>query len=83
MNYKNLKDFVYKNQNILWILYFSAAGVMSYFIFKTNFLYILLFIIAAETTFYLVFNKQWDFVKRYLFNIFYVMGYVVPLLIEG
>lgn len=60
-------------------MYFIAAGVATYYIFKTDILYIVFAIIAVELAYFLVFRTKWNFVKRYLLNLFYVTGYVIPL----
>ena len=39
-------------------------------------------IIALELTYFIVFRTKWNFMKRYLFNIFYVFGYLTPLLLS-
>ena len=67
------------NYDLLWVMYFIAAGLATYYIFKTDILYIALAIIAVELAYFLVFRTKWNFIKRYLLNLFYVMGYVIPL----
>lgn len=67
------------NYDLLWVIYFIAAGLATYYIFETDILYIVFAIIAVELAYFLVFRTKWNFIKRYLFNLFYVMGYVVPL----
>jgi positive regulator of sigma E activity len=67
------------NYDLLWVIYFIAAGLATYYIFETDILYIVFAIIAVELSYFLVFRTKWNFIKRYLFNLFYVMGYVVPL----
>ena len=67
------------NYDLLWVIYFIAAGLATYYIFETDILYIFFAIIAVELAYFLVFRTKWNFIKRYLFNLFYVMGYVVPL----
>ena len=67
------------NYDLLWVMYFIAAGVATYYIFKTDILYIVFAIIAVELAYFLVFRTKWNFVKRYLLNLFYVTGYVIPL----
>ncbi len=66
--------------NLLWVIYKFAAGFLVYTIFKTDWLYILLGILAAEIAFFIVYRKNWIFMKRYLFNLFYLLGYLTPLL---
>lgn len=70
------------NYDLLWILYYIGAGLATYFIFDTDVEYIVFAAIAVELSYYIVFNTSWNFIKRYLFNLFYVMGYVVPLVIS-
>ena len=67
------------NYDLLWVIYFSAAGLATYYIFETDILFIVLAVIALELAYFLLFRTKWNFIKRYLFNLFYVVGYVVPL----
>ena len=69
------------NYELLWAVYFSIAGFMTYYVFQTDILYILFAIIAFEMTYFILFRTKWNFIKRYLFNLFYVAGYVIPLVI--
>lgn len=66
--------------NLLWVMYKFGAGFLVYTVFKTNWLYILLAVLLAEIIFYLIYKKHWLFVKRYLFNLAYLFGYLTPLL---
>jgi hypothetical protein len=66
--------------NLLWVLYMFSAGLLTYVVFQTNWVLILIGILLLEILFYLIYRKSWLFVKRYLFNLFYVFGYVTPLL---
>lgn len=66
--------------NLLWVLYMFSAGLLTYVVFQTNWVLILIGILLLEILFYLIYRKSWLFVKRYLFNLFYLFGYVTPLL---
>lgn len=68
--------------DVIQTLYFLGAGLATYYIFKTDFIYILFAIIALELTYFLVFRSRWNFVKRYVFNVFYAFGYLVPLIVS-
>ena len=67
------------NYDLLWILYFLIAGLLTYFVFKTDIIFIVLAVVALELAYYLIYRTKWNFVRRYLFNLFYVVGYVTPL----
>lgn len=66
--------------NLLWVLYMFGAGLLTYTVFKTNWVLILIGVVVIETLFYLIYHKHWLFIKRYLFNLFYLFGYATPLL---
>lgn len=66
--------------NLLWVAFKFSAGFLVYTVFKTNWLYIILSVLAAEIIFYIVYKKHWLFIKRYLFNLAYLLGYLTPLL---
>ena len=66
--------------NLLWVLYMFGAGLLTYVVFKTDWVLILIGIVLLEIIFYLIYKKTWLFIKRYLFNLFYLFGYVTPLL---
>ena len=67
------------NYDLLWILYFLIAGLLTYYVFETDILFIVLAVIALELAYYLIYRTKWNFIRRYLFNLFYVVGYVTPL----
>jgi len=63
---------------ILYFLYSFAAGVAAYFIFRTDLVTLLLFIITLEIfvyLFYLNFRMIWNLYERALFNLFFFFGY--------
>lgn len=60
-------------------LLFFASGVSTYYIFKTRLLYLLFFILIFEIVLYLVYKKNFIFIKRFLLNVFYLAGYLLPL----
>ena len=68
--------------DLLQTIYFIGAGLGTYYLFKTDIVYIIFAIIALELTYFIVFRSKWNFMKRYLFNIFYVFGYLTPLLLS-
>lgn len=70
------------NYELLWILYYIGAGLATYYIFDTDIKYIVFAGIAVELSYFIVFRTTWNFVKRYLFNLFYVLAYVVPLVLS-
>jgi len=70
------------NYNLLWISYYIGAGLATYYIFKTDVKYIIFAAVAAELSYYIAFRTTWNFVKRYIFNLFYIMAYVTPLIIS-
>jgi hypothetical protein len=67
------------NYDFLWIAYFIGTGLLTYYIFKTDILFIALAVVALELAYYLIHKTKWNFIRRYLFNLFYVVGYVTPL----
>lgn len=67
------------NYDLLWVLYFISAGLATYYVFEADILYIVFAIIAVELSYFLIFRTKWNFIKRYLLNLFYVSGYVIPL----
>lgn len=68
------------NYDFLWILYFIGTGLATYYIFNANILYIVLGIIGLEVLFYIVYRKNWYFFKRYVFNLFYLLGIAIPFI---
>lgn len=60
-------------------LYYIGAGLLTYYVFKTDFLFILLAIVALEIAYFSILKTRWNFINRYLSNLFYVAGYLVPL----
>ena len=70
-------DFRY---DLLWILYFIGTGLATYYIFNANILYIVLGIIGLEVMFYIIYRKNWFFIKRYVFNLFYLLGIAIPFI---
>ena len=73
----------FKMYDLLQSLYFLATGVATYYIFKTDLIYILFAIIALELTYFVFFRTRWNFIKRYVFNIFYAFGYLTPLIFSN
>ena len=69
------------NYDLLWVAYFVGAGLATYFIFDVDVKYIVFAAIAVELTYFIVFREKWNFIKRYLFNMFYVTGYAIPLVL--
>ena len=67
------------NYDLLWALYFIGAGLATYFIFKTEVKYIVFAAIAVELSYFLVYRTIWNFIRRYLFNLFYVLSYAAAL----
>ena len=67
------------NYDLLWVAYFIGAGLATYYIFEVDVIYILFAAICIEISYFLVYREKWNFIKRYLFNLFYVAGYLVPL----
>ena len=59
--------------------YFIGAGLATYYIFEVDVIYILFATICIEISYFLVYREKWNFIKRYLFNLLYVTGYLVPL----
>ena len=49
---------------------------------KTDVKYIIFAAIAAELAYFVAYRTTWNFIKRYLFNLFYVLSYVTPLIIS-
>ena len=66
--------------NLGWSLFKFGMGFLVYTVFKTDWEYILIALIAGEIAFYIAYRQNWLFIKRYLFNIFYLFGYLTPLL---
>ena len=63
-------------------LLFFASGISTYYIFKTRLIYLLFFILSFELVLYLIYKKNFIFIKRFLLNIFYLAGYFVPLIYQ-
>lgn len=64
--------------HILYFIYSFLAGIFSYYIFKTDLLTLLLFLIVFEMSIYLIFLKYkiiWTFHERIFFNILFFLGY--------
>ena len=74
-----MKLLPFKMFDLLQGLYFLGAGLATYYIFETDLIYILFAIVALEITYFVLFRTRWNFIKRYVFNMFYVFGYVTPL----
>jgi len=70
------------NYDVLWLSYYIGAGLATYYIFETDVKYIVFAAIAAELAYFIAFRTTWNFVKRYLFNLVYVMSYVIPLVLS-
>ena len=68
------------NYTLLWIVYFLAAGLATYYVFNANIIYIVVGIISFELTYYLIYRKRWFFVQRYILNMFYIIGVVTPFI---
>ena len=79
---KHKKSHIKMNYDLLWISYYIGAGLATYYIFKTDVKYILFAAISAELAYFIAFRTTWNFVKRYLFNLFYIMSYVTPLILS-
>ena len=78
-----MKLLPFKMFDLLQAIYFLGAGIATYYIFKTDLLYILFAIIALEITYFIFFRSRWNFIKRYVFNMFYVFGYLTPLVFSN
>ena len=68
--------------DLLWISYYIGAGLATYYIFKTDVKYIIFAAIAVELAYFVAFRTTWNFIKRYLFNLVYVLSYVTPLILS-
>lgn len=63
---------------ILYFLYSFAAGVAGYFIFHTNLLLLLFYVLIFEMVVYLIyrnFQLIWSTTERIAFNLFFFLGY--------
>ena len=63
---------------ILYFLYSFTAGIVAYFIFRSDLLSLLLFLIVFELFVYLVYRNfqiNWNVLERMYFNIFFFFGY--------
>jgi hypothetical protein len=63
---------------ILYFIYSLAAGIVAYFIFRSDLITLLLFLIVFETFIYLIylnFQIKWNIIERMYFNIFFFFGY--------
>jgi hypothetical protein len=67
------------NEDIMWILYSILAGLLTYYVFETDILYIFFAVVSIELSYFLIYRTKWNFIKRYLINLFYISGYVIPL----
>jgi len=70
------------NYDLLWISYYIGAGLATYYIFKTDVKYIVFAAISAELAYFIAFRTTWNFIKRYLFNLVYLLSYVTPLILS-
>lgn len=81
----NLKNDIFwswkTKKDIMWFIYYFVSGVLTYIIFKTSIIKILLFVFSFELIYYALYHKFYDFIKRYVLNIFYVTAYVVTAVI--
>ena len=68
------------NYDLLWILYFLGTGLATYYIFNANILYIVIGVIGIELLYYIIYRKKWIFIKRYVFNLFYLLGIAIPFI---
>ena len=71
MKFENLEKYLF--------VYYILAGMATYYVFKTDFTYILFAVVALELSYYIVLKTRWNFINRYLSNLFYVSGFLVPL----
>lgn len=67
---KNIKD-------LIWLLYYIISGILTYVVFKTNILLIILFVIVFELFYFLLNRRFYDFVRRYFLNIVYLSSYII------
>lgn len=68
------------NYDILWILYFFVAGLLLYFVFDVDLVYVVIGIAAFELAYYVANRETWSPVRRYIYNLFYGAGYILPSL---
>ena len=63
---------------ILYFLYSFAAGIAAYFIFRSDLLLLLFFLLIFEMMVYIAFRNFriiWNIRERIAFNIFFFLGY--------
>ena len=68
-----------KMHDLIWISYYLLSGIITFAVFNTHFLYILGFVAFFEVFYYFIYHKHYIFVKRFFFNIFYILGYIIGL----
>lgn len=61
-------------------MYFFAAGLMLYFVFDVDLVYVAIGIAAFEFAYYIAYRDSWSPVRRYVYNLFYLVGYMLPVL---
>lgn len=68
-------------KDIAWFLYYFLSGVLTYVVFQTHVIRIILFIAGFEIVYYMINKKFYHFMKRYILNIFYITAYVITAVI--
>ena len=67
-------------RSLMWIIYYLTSGFVTYLIFKKDILMLFLAIFVFEVAYFGVFRKTYNFIRRYFINIFYLVGYLVPVI---
>jgi len=64
---------------IVTVIFYIGSGMTTYYIFYTNILRIFIFIVIFEILIFIIFNKQFFIIKRFIVNVLYICGYLIPL----
>lgn len=69
-------NFLYFTVNVIIYL---LSGLATYYAFKTKFLLLLILIILTEIFLFFVLRKKFIIIKRFIINIIYIAGFLLPI----
>ena len=72
-------DFDLTRYSLLWIIYYLVSGFITYLVFKKDILLLLLTILIFEVAYFGYYRHSYNFIRRFFINIFYLVGYLVPV----
>lgn len=73
-------DFDLTRYSLLWIIYYLISGFVTYLVFKKDILTLFIAVFIFEIAYFGVFRKNYNFVRRFFINIFYLVGYILPVI---